>query len=540
MTSSKYTTKVHEPWTEIVTKKRAIRDAQIDKHSKAHTNSTFDRISSETVDVEVLTSLLRDGKVSAVKVIHAYIRREVGITVTKFFMLTTNCLTEICFDDALEQARKLDGFQQEHGQLIGPLHGVPVSVKDQFNITGLDSTLGYIGKAFAPAENDALLIQTLKKLGAVIIAKTNLPQSIMWCETDNPLWGLTTHPDDPKLTPGGSSGGEAAMLATGGSMIGWGTDIGGSIRIPCHMNGLWGLKPSSGRLSYRGVEVTLEGQQHIPSAVGPMARTLNSLKLVTKLAIEAEPWTMDPQLPPLPWREDLFQNFVTRRLVIGSMLDDGMVKVHPPVERVFRNLVAKLEAAGHEVIEWDSSLNSSIIDIMDGYYAADGGEDIRRAVAAGGEPFIPQIEAFVNRGKPISAFEYWQLNKRKVATQQAYHDMWDSKRSTSGRSVDVLLVPTMPHTAVPHGSCRWTGYTKIFNFLDYTALVFPAGNASKDGDDRYFWDHIPRNETDAWNQQLYDPVEMDGRCVGLQIIGRRFEEEKVLGAAQQIHTLLEG
>ncbi|EXM07439.1 hypothetical protein FOIG_02450 [Fusarium odoratissimum NRRL 54006] len=488
MTSSKYTTKVHEPWTEIVTKKRAIRDAQIDKHSKADTNSTFDRISSETVDVEVLTSLLRDGKVSAVKVIHAYIRREVEITVTKFFMLTvslepakrrnryslpTNCLTEICFDDALEQARKLDGFQEEHGQLIGPLHGVPVTVKDQFNITGLDSTLGYIGKAFAPAENDALLIQTLKKLGAVIIAKTNLPQSIM-----------------------------------------------------------------SGRLSYRGVEVTLEGQQHIPSAVGPMARTLNSLKLVTKLAIEAEPWTMDPQLPPLPWRENLFQNFVTRRLVIGSMLDDGMIKVHPPVERVFRNLVAKLEAAGHEVIEWDSSLNSSIIDIMDGYYAADGGEDIRRAVAAGGEPFIPQIEAFVNRGKPISAFEYWQLNKRKVATQQAYHDMWDSKRSTSGRSVDVLLVPTMPHTAVPHGSCRWTGYTKIFNFLDYTALAFPAGNASKDGDDRYFWDHIPRNETDAWNQQLYDPVAMDGRCVGLQIIGRRFEEEKVLGAAQQIHTLL--
>ncbi|KAG7419142.1 Acetamidase [Fusarium oxysporum f. sp. rapae] len=178
------------------------------------------------------------------------------------------------------------------------------------------------------------------------------------------------------------------------------------------------------------------------------------------------------------------------------------------------------------------------MDIIDAYYAADGGEDIRRAVAAGGEPFIPQIEAFVSRGKPISVFEYWQLNKRKVATQQAYHDMWDSKRSPSGRSADVLLVPTMPHTAVPHGSCRWTGYTKIFNFLDYTALAFPAGNASKDGDDGYFWDHIPRNETDAWNQQLYDPVAMDGRYVGLQIVGRRFEEEKVLGAAHQIHRLL--
>ncbi|CVL06239.1 related to general amidase [Fusarium mangiferae] len=528
MISSVYPTKGKRSWEEVVKEKRAIRDAQIEKHSTSDTNASLTQITSEAVDIDSLTSLIRDGKVSAVELIRTYIKRKVQ----------TNCLTEVCFDGALKQASKLDGFQKEHGRLIGPLHGIPVTVKDQFNIKGLDSTLGYVGKAFAPADDDALLVQTLKKLGAVIIGKTNLPQSIMWCETDNPLWGLTTHPDDPKLTPGGSSGGEAAMLATSTSMIGWGTDIGGSIRIPCHMNGLWGLKPSSGRLSYRGVEVTLEGQQHIPSAVGPMARSLSSLKLVTKLAIEAEPWTSDPQLPPVPWKEDVFQSFATRRLVIGAMLDDGMVKVHPPIERLFRDLVIKLEAAGHEVIEWDSGLNSSILDIMDGYYSADGGEDIRRAISEGGEPFIPQIEAFVNRGTPISVFEYWQLNKRKVAIQEAYHDVWNNKRSPTGRSVDLLLVPAMPHTAVPHGSCRWTGYTKIFNLLDYTALTFPAGKASKGGNDESFWEHVLRNEIDAWNQQLYDPVAMEGRHVGLQIVGRRFEEEKVLGSAQQIHSLL--
>jgi Asp-tRNA(Asn)/Glu-tRNA(Gln) amidotransferase A subunit family amidase len=95
-----------------------------------------------------------------------------------------------------------------------------------------------------------------------------------------------------------------------------------------------------------------------------MARSLSCLKLVTKLAIEAEPWAIDPQLPPVPWRDGIFQATSTRPLVIGAMLDDGMVKVHPPIERVFRDLVTKLEAAGHEVVEWDSSLNSSIIDIM--------------------------------------------------------------------------------------------------------------------------------------------------------------------------------
>jgi amidase len=95
-----------------------------------------------------------------------------------------------------------------------------------------------------------------------------------------------------------------------------------------------------------------------------MARSLSSLTLVTKLVIEAAPWTMDPQLPPIPWRENVFQDFSTRLLVVGAMLDDGVVKVHPPIERVFCELVTKLKAAGHEVVEWDSSLNSKCIDIM--------------------------------------------------------------------------------------------------------------------------------------------------------------------------------
>ncbi|KAM0491415.1 hypothetical protein ACHAP8_010682 [Fusarium lateritium] len=291
-------------------------------------------------------------------------------------------------------------------------------------------------------------------------------------------------------------------------------------------------------MTYRGVEVTVDGQQHIPSSVGPMARSMSSLVLVTKLAIEAEPWTTDPQLPPLPWKETVFQTFFERPLVIGALLDDGLVKVHPPIERVFRQLVDNLKTAGHEVVEWDASLHTEFIDLMDKYYTSDGGEHIRIAVSDGGEPFVPQIQALVDRGKPISVYSYWQLNKRKVAAQNAYHDMWNSIRSPSGKMVDVLLVPTMPHTAVPHGSCRWTGYTKVFNFLDYTALAFPAGKANKDLDDKYNVKHEPRNETDAWNWGLYDGLKMEGRDVGLQLVGRRFEEEKVLGVMTQIEKLL--
>ncbi|KAI6754709.1 hypothetical protein HG530_012461 [Fusarium avenaceum] len=532
MTAKPDPTKKRLPWPEIVSTKRSIRDVALQKYQIERDHSLNTTFGETIVDINEITGLLETGQVSALELTLAYIGRACEA------QAKTNCLTEICFDDAIDQAKQLDDFQRENSRLIGPLHGVPMSVKDQFNIKGLDTTLGYVANAFAPADRDAALVHTLKKLGAVIISKTNLPQSIMWCETDNPLWGVTTHPDDPQLTPGGSSGGEAAFLSLGGSLVGWGTDIGGSIRIPGHMNGLWGLKPSSGRMSYQGVGVTLDGQQHIPSSVGPMARSLTSITLVTKLVIEAELWTIDPQLPPIPWRDTIYQEFSSRPLVIGALLDDGLVKVHPPIERVFRDLVVKLQAAGHEIVEWNSSLNAKCIELMDEYYTSDGGEDIRRAVDAGGEPFIPHIQAFVDRGKPISIYEYWQLNKRKVEIQQAYHTMWNNTLSSSGRMVDILLVPTMPHTAVPHGSCRWTGYTKVFNILDYTALSFPAGRADKKRDWCYFKEYTPRNEIDEWNWGLYKPEEMDRRHVGLQLVGRRFEEEKVMGAAKQIERLL--
>jgi amidase len=116
--------------------------------------------------------------------------------------------------------------------------------------------------------------------------------------------------------------------------------------------------------------------------------------------------------------------------------------------------------------------------------------------------------------------------------------MWNNMKSADGRPVDVLLVPTMPHTALPHRGCRWVGYTKLFNFLDYTALSFPAGKASKDLDPQVAPGYVPRNAHDAWNWERYDPEAMDGHFVGLQIVGRRFEEEKVLGAAKQVESLL--
>ncbi|PKY06874.1 amino acid/polyamine transporter [Aspergillus campestris IBT 28561] len=537
-----------QPWEQTVSQKRALRDQVMQDYmaldlgqrppqvDHVHKRSALanDPVGQEITDIDSIPAfleLLGSGKYTVENVVLAYVKRAV------IAHQLTNCITEVVFEDALAQARALDAHFKETGQLRGPLHGVPITVKDQFNVAGVDTTLGYVGRSFAPATEDAVLVQILRDMGAVVLAKTNLPQSIMWAETSNPLWGLTVNPRNPNFTPGGSTGGEGALLALHGSLLGFGTDIGGSIRIPQSLMGLYGFKPSSARYPYHGVPVSTEGQEHVPSSVGPMARDLSSICYVSRLIADSKPWESDPRCAPLPWNETAFQEVQSRPLVIGLILDDGIVKVHPPVERALLELSEKLKRSGHEVIIWDASDHLEYIRLMDLYYTVDGGEDIRRDISVAGEPCIPHVEALLNRGKPISVYEYWQLNKQKVALQKKSLDKWNAARGPSGRLVDVLLAPTTPHSAVPHRSVRWVGYTKIWNLLDYPAVTFPVDRVRAEIDQRPTEAYQPRNDLDAWNWNLYDPQSMDGHPVNVQIIGRKLHEEVVLGAASVVEKV---
>ncbi|OOF91092.1 hypothetical protein ASPCADRAFT_211370 [Aspergillus carbonarius ITEM 5010] len=536
-----------QPWEQIVSQKRSLRDKLLEPYLANDVDQRVPQVASvqarscvkgdpeiqEITDIDSiprLFELLKSGQYTAEQTTLAYIKRAV------ISHQLTNCLTEVVFEEALKEARQLDHDFQQTGQVKGPLHGIPVTLKDQFDIKGVDTTLGYVGRSFAPATEDAVLVQMLKDMGAIVLAKTNLPQSIMWAETENPLWGLTVNPRNPAFTPGGSTGGEAVLLALHGSILGYGTDIGGSVRIPQSLMGLYSLKPTSSRLPYHGVPVSTEGQEHVPSSVGPMARDLSSLCYISRLVANAQPWQLDPRCAPLPWNENSFQEIQSRPLVIGLILDDGVVKVHPPIERALRELSAKLEAQGHELVTWDVSDHLECIQLMDAFYTVDGGEDIRRDVEAAGEPYIPHVEALVNRGKPISVYEYWQLNRKKVALQKNYLDKWNAARSPSGRPIDVLLAPTMSHPAIPHRGLRWVGYTKIWNFLDYSAVTFPVDQVRAEVDELPA-DYQPRNQLDAWNWALYNAETMNGHPVNLQVIGKKLEEEKVLGAATVIEKI---
>lgn len=273
-----------------------------------------------------------------------------------------------------------------------------------------------------------------------------------------------------------------------------------------------------------------------------MASTLDTIHLAIKSVVDLKPWEYDARCTPMPWRADIYDDARSRPLVLGVLVDDGVARPHPPVTRVLQQAMQALAAAGHTIVAWNGDLHAECIELMDEFYTADGGEDIRAAVMAGGEPFIPHVKKLVNRGPPVSVYEYWQLNRRKWALQQAYLRKWDAVRAPDGRPVDAVLLPPMPHAAVPHGGCRWVGYTKVWNVLDYTALVIPAGEVVERDLDAPWDDSTPRGEVDRWSLDLWKHNKEDmARLklpVGLQIVGRKLEEEKVLGIGKVVDDIL--
>lgn len=278
-----------------------------------------------------------------------------------------NCLHEVFFDAAIEDARRLDAYFAQHGKPIGPLHGLPVSLKDQFHVKGVETTMGYVGwiGTFEGNCNDARrcvveseLVRELRSLGAILYCKTSVPMTLMSGETANNIIGYVPNPKNTNLSAGGSSGGEAALIALRGSPCGFGTDIGGSIRSPAGWNGIFGLRPSAGRLPYQGAANSMDGQNTILSVVGPMATTARSLTLLFKGVLSQEPWLHDPFVVELPWRCDVeneVQGMIERsrggssELAFGIMHHDGLVRPHPPVERAMRMVERTLKRLGHKV-----------------------------------------------------------------------------------------------------------------------------------------------------------------------------------------------
>lgn len=206
--------------------------------------------------------------------------------------------------------------------------------------------------AQSPAPPESILVTLLRDLGAIPgHVKTNVPTGMMMIKSENRLWGETLNPFSKVLSPGGSSAGEGALGALRGAPVGVGTDLGGSIRIPASWGGLYSLKPSSGRFPTMGVRDGVTGLRTINAVNGPMAAELESVRMYCKAVVGAEPWRYDPECVPIPWREG--QMPVGRKLRIGVLRNDGVVRCQPPVERALDIVRKALEDSGKvEVVDW--------------------------------------------------------------------------------------------------------------------------------------------------------------------------------------------
>ncbi|PVH93767.1 acetamidase-like protein [Periconia macrospinosa] len=442
----------------------------------------------------------------------------------------TNCLTDFLPTEALTTAKALDIHLSTTGKPIGPLHGLPISLKDNFNIAGRDSTVGFVSKVGHPASSNATLVDILTSLGAVLYCKTNVPTAMMIAETVNNTFGRTVNPLNRNLTSGGSSGGESALIAFGASPLGVGTDIGGSLRIPAACTGIFTLRPSLGRFTTQGCTSGMGGQEAVASVNGPMARTLDDMKMYCEAVVGARPWELDPKCVPIPWRD------VERKekLKIAVCWDDGVVRPTPPVARALRETVEKLKGAGHEVVEWDSRLHARGLELLGRMFVADGGKSIRKALEPVGEPFRPEMSMYES-ARELGTWEMWQLQLERWSYQKEFLDLW---RGVGG--LDAILGPTTPYATTEHGKLKYVGYTGVFNVVDYSAVSFPCGvtvDKDKDQPDPQYTplsDHC-RDVHDNYNADV-----VHGMPVSLQLIANRLEEEKVLSMTETVLKAIHG
>ncbi|KAI1938366.1 hypothetical protein LOZ12_003475 [Ophidiomyces ophidiicola] len=435
----------------------------------------------------------------------------------------TNCLSEILFDDAVRTAQALDAQLAETGTPRGPLHGLPVSLKDNFHIAGTDATLGFTALVDRPSACNSILTDVLRAAGAVLFVKTNVPTAMMIAETVNHVTGRTCSPRDRRLAAGGSSGGEAALLACGGSALGVGTDIGGSLRIPAALTGgLFALRPSVGRFPNSATQSALAGQESVLSVNGPLAPSLDALELFAAAVVGSQPWRADPKCVPLPWRPVPAQ----QRLRVGVLWHDGLVRPTPPVARALAETVDALKRAGHDVVDWAPDGHDDAVELLDRFFLADGGQSVQALLARTGEPMRPEMARYATAADP-GVYALWQLHARRNALQLAYLARWNAA------GLDALLCPVCPFAAVPHGKFRHVGYTGVFNVLDYACLAFPCAataDQARDVPDT----RPPLSDLDRLVQLEYDPAAVHAMPVSLQLVARRLDEERLLMIARRV------
>ncbi|KAK1959772.1 amidase [Colletotrichum sublineola] len=474
-----------------------------------------------------LVNQMAEGKLTAVETVIAFLKRaHVGHQLVNF-------ATEFLVDDALAAAEKLDKHFKETGNVVGPLHGLPISIKEHIGLKGRICHSAYVAWSDNVAQEDALVIRLAAKAGAVFHVRTNVPQSCMHLDCSNPIYGTTVNPYNRNLTSGGSSGGEGACVGLRCSVLGLGTDIGGSVRVPAAFCGSYGLRTTALRNPYKGICVPGLGQESIRCIIGPLANSVADIQLFENAVLNQEPWEEETSLVPLPWKR--VEYFTPGQFTVGIIWDDGMVHPHPPVTRALKHAAKKLKEAGIKVIDFEPYKHSEGAEIIEMLYFPDAAATQKEVLSQGGEPVAPLTEWAFNYSKsePLSIRENWELNLRREALREEYHHIMKE------RNVDFILCPAYVGVAAKCGTAQYWHYTTIWNILDQPSITFPTGLHVDPAVDIVDIDYKPRSATDEREYKKYVAEGFADAPIALQLAGKHFRDEETVAAVDLIAKIVQ-
>ncbi|MEL4304693.1 amidase [Methanococcoides sp. LMO-2] len=445
-----------------------------------------------------LAQAIRSKEISSEEVVEAYLERIEEVNPD------LNAIVQLQANEAREQARKADAALAR-GDIKGPLHGVPFTVKDNAEVKGITCTSGTKGRSsFIPAQ-DATIVTRMKEAGGILLGKTNLPELALGFESDNLVYGRTSNPYDLSLTSGGSSGGEAAIIAAGGSPLGLGNDAGGSIRLPSHFCGIAGIKPTAGRVPLTGHFQPPFGHITPLWQAGPMARFVEDL-ILTLPIIAGVDWH-DPAIVPMPLDDP--DKVEIDKLRAAVYTDNGIIPPTPEISKVVMNTAEVLSDAGMEVTEDIPEGIEQSFWLENAMFEADAGYCIEKPLEIAGtteiHPFTKGILEECH-SKAGSSADFSELLIQL--------DRFRSKMLSFMENYDVMICPVCASPAMPHGTTFENfsafSYTMTYNLTGWPGAVVRAGTSP------------------------------EGLPIGVQVVARPWREDVALAVAQYIEKAMGG
>lgn len=459
------------------------------------------------------------------------------------------------FDEQARAQAAAADQQRDRGEAHGLLHGIPMSIKENLATAGHAQTMGIKALQATVAKADAAVVATARDAGAIVLGKSNIPLLLLAMETHNDIWGTTHNPWDAARSPGGSSGGEGALIATGQAPLGIGTDIGGSIRIPAAWCGICGLKPTLGRWSVKGSAGGIPGQEIVRATTGPLARTVDDLVLLCQALAPQAQRRHDPRVPPLAPVSPASVPLAGMR--VGFYEVDPVFPPCPAVRRAVRTAAEALEAAGCTLVEVQPGDSWELVDTYFGGVSGDGAATARDRMQGQGPtgqlatlftlaripgPLRPVVAAAleargeVRAARLLRAFgnkpaqQLFALAARRSALQQAELERWDADR------IDLLICPpTVTPPALRDQTHDWSlgaWYTMRYNILDLPAGIVPVSTVR---DDEQAWPD-PADRLDRKADSFLRGSA--GLPLTVQVVARPWQEERVLAGMAAIEAAL--